>query len=392
MLPNSIGAALAFLALQATGRVPAMLNHTAGVDAVLSACRTAGLHLVITSRRFVELAKLDALAERAGRQTVEIVWLEDLRATLGLADKLYGLVAPRFAASRHRRLGIAASRSGRDPVHLGVGRRAQRGRAEPRQSARQPAPDRGAHRLQPGRPSAQPAADVPQLRADRRVSAAAAVRRAGCSSTRRRCITGSSPSWPTISARRSCSAPTPSSPAMRAPPTLMISTRCAMSSPGPSRCARRPAGLGRAVRQAHPRRLRRHRMLAGHRDQHADAFQGGHGRPPAAADRAPAGAGSRHRRGRPAVAARAEYHVRLSAGRRARSSCSRPRRAGTTPATSSHRRRRVCDDRRPRQALCQARRRDGVAAAVERIAAPLAGLAARRRRAAGPRAASGWCW
>src|ERR1700730_6269608 len=37
MLPNSVGAALAFLALQATGRVPAMLNHTAGADGVLSA-------------------------------------------------------------------------------------------------------------------------------------------------------------------------------------------------------------------------------------------------------------------------------------------------------------------------------------------------------------------
>src|SRR5215472_3947868 len=34
MLPNSVGAAVAFLALQATGRVPAMLNHTAGVDGV----------------------------------------------------------------------------------------------------------------------------------------------------------------------------------------------------------------------------------------------------------------------------------------------------------------------------------------------------------------------
>ena len=46
MLPNSIGAGVAFLALQATGRVPAMLNHTAGIDAVLSACRTAGLRPV----------------------------------------------------------------------------------------------------------------------------------------------------------------------------------------------------------------------------------------------------------------------------------------------------------------------------------------------------------
>jgi len=113
MVPNSIGAAVTFLALQATGRVPAMLNHTAGTDAVLSACRTAGLQTVVTSRRFIELAKLDSLAEALGR-VVEIVWLEALRAQLGFFDKLYGLYALRFAARRHRRLGIA----GNDPAAI----------------------------------------------------------------------------------------------------------------------------------------------------------------------------------------------------------------------------------------------------------------------------------
>jgi acyl-[acyl-carrier-protein]-phospholipid O-acyltransferase/long-chain-fatty-acid--[acyl-carrier-protein] ligase len=111
MLPNSVGAALAFLALQATGRAPAMLNHTAGIDGVLSACRTAGLHRVITSRRFVELAKLAALAERLAAE-VELIWLEDIREKLGVIDKLYGAIALRFAASLHRRLVI----SPRDPA------------------------------------------------------------------------------------------------------------------------------------------------------------------------------------------------------------------------------------------------------------------------------------
>ena len=106
MLPNSVGAALAFLSLQATGRVPAMLNHTAGVDGVLSACRTAGLQRVISSRRFVEAAKLAALAERLSRE-VELVWLEDVRAKLGFLDKLYGVIASRLAGPLHRRRRIA---------------------------------------------------------------------------------------------------------------------------------------------------------------------------------------------------------------------------------------------------------------------------------------------
>jgi acyl-[acyl-carrier-protein]-phospholipid O-acyltransferase/long-chain-fatty-acid--[acyl-carrier-protein] ligase len=106
MLPNSVGAALAFLALQATGRVPAMLNHTAGADGVLAACRTARLRRVITSRRFVEFAKLAALAERLAGE-VELIWLEEVREGLGIVDKLYGEIALRFAALLHRRLGIS---------------------------------------------------------------------------------------------------------------------------------------------------------------------------------------------------------------------------------------------------------------------------------------------
>jgi acyl-[acyl-carrier-protein]-phospholipid O-acyltransferase/long-chain-fatty-acid--[acyl-carrier-protein] ligase len=107
LLPNSVGAAVAFLALSASGRVPTMLNYSAGADAVGSACRTAGLKLVITSRRFVELGRLGPLVEQLGR-SMRVLWLEDMRAGLGLVDKLYGAVAARFAGYWHRRFAVAA--------------------------------------------------------------------------------------------------------------------------------------------------------------------------------------------------------------------------------------------------------------------------------------------
>jgi acyl-[acyl-carrier-protein]-phospholipid O-acyltransferase / long-chain-fatty-acid--[acyl-carrier-protein] ligase len=113
MLPNSIAAAVTFLALQAIGCVPAMLNQTAGADAVLSACRTAQLRRVVCSRRFVEIAKLSVLADRLAA-AVEIVWLEDLRADIGIVDKLYGLLATRVAGWLHRRRHILA----RDPAAI----------------------------------------------------------------------------------------------------------------------------------------------------------------------------------------------------------------------------------------------------------------------------------
>ena len=106
LLPNSVGAAAAFLALSAGGRVPAMLNYSAGPDSVGSSCRTAGLKLVITSRRFIELGRLEPLVEQLQR-SVRLLWLEDLRASLGSLDKLYGAVVSRFAGRWHRRLAIA---------------------------------------------------------------------------------------------------------------------------------------------------------------------------------------------------------------------------------------------------------------------------------------------
>ena len=106
MLPNANGAAVSFFALQAFGRVPAMLNFTAGAANLVSACRTAEIRTVFTSRRFVEKAKLDEVAE-ALAEAVELVYLEDLKADIGLTDKLYGLFGRPFAGWLHRCAKIA---------------------------------------------------------------------------------------------------------------------------------------------------------------------------------------------------------------------------------------------------------------------------------------------
>ncbi len=90
MLPNANGAVVAFFAFQAFGRIPAMLNYTAGVDNIRSACRAARAETVLTSRRFVELAKLEDVI--AGLEAeAKVTYLEDIGAEISILDKLFGL-------------------------------------------------------------------------------------------------------------------------------------------------------------------------------------------------------------------------------------------------------------------------------------------------------------
>ena len=90
LLPNSVGAVVTFYALQAKGRVPAMLNVSTGAAGMTAACRIAKVSTVLCSRRFVEKGKLGPVVDELGK-AVRIVYLEDVRETVGLLDKLAGL-------------------------------------------------------------------------------------------------------------------------------------------------------------------------------------------------------------------------------------------------------------------------------------------------------------
>ncbi|ODN69525.1 AMP-binding protein [Methylobrevis pamukkalensis] len=95
LLPNVIGLAVTFFALQSIGRVPAMLNFTAGSKALASACRTAGVRVVVTSSAFVKQAQLQPAVDALAKD-LEIVNLEDLRRQITLADKATGFLAAKI--------------------------------------------------------------------------------------------------------------------------------------------------------------------------------------------------------------------------------------------------------------------------------------------------------
>ncbi len=104
LLPNMASTVVTFFALQFFGRVPAMLNFAVGAQSMRSACETANIRVVYTSRRFVQSAKLDkviaALAER-----VKVIHLEDIASSVTLFDKLRGWAAASLTArSRAKRV------------------------------------------------------------------------------------------------------------------------------------------------------------------------------------------------------------------------------------------------------------------------------------------------
>lgn len=91
MLPTGVGAVLAFFAIHAFGRVPAMLNFTAGARNLKAACAAGEVKVIATARRFVELAKLEPLIEELST-VAKIVYLEDVREKLSPLDKLAAVV------------------------------------------------------------------------------------------------------------------------------------------------------------------------------------------------------------------------------------------------------------------------------------------------------------
>lgn len=99
LLPNVTNTICLIFGMSAMRRVPAMLNYTAGPAGIQNACIAANVKTIITSRKFIETAKLENII--AGLSHLQIIYLEELRGQFNWADKLwimvYALHFPRMA-------------------------------------------------------------------------------------------------------------------------------------------------------------------------------------------------------------------------------------------------------------------------------------------------------
>lgn len=106
MLPGTQALLPVLFGLNAFGRVPALLNFTAGIRNLDAACEVGGLNLIITARRFIDHGKLDDVVnafERAGRK---VIYLEDLRDKVTSFDKTRGITEAWFARHLHRQQNV----------------------------------------------------------------------------------------------------------------------------------------------------------------------------------------------------------------------------------------------------------------------------------------------
>lgn len=93
MLPTGAGSIIAFYALSAYGRIPAMVNFTAGSRNIKLAMKAAEITKIVTAHKFVELGELQPLIDELS-DAAEFIYLEDVRESLGFGDKMAGLFGP----------------------------------------------------------------------------------------------------------------------------------------------------------------------------------------------------------------------------------------------------------------------------------------------------------
>ncbi|MDC0865228.1 MFS transporter, partial [Rickettsiaceae bacterium] len=96
MLPNMVISTITFFAIQVAGKVPSMINFTSGAGNIISACKTAQINTICTSKRFVKKAELEELINAIEESGISITYLEDMKKQVTLLLKIKCLIATIF--------------------------------------------------------------------------------------------------------------------------------------------------------------------------------------------------------------------------------------------------------------------------------------------------------
>ncbi len=90
LLPNINATPVVILALWSLGKVPALLNFSSGTPTMLACAELAGLKHIVTSRAFLERARLNL--DDFVKAGIRLVYLEDVRAGITGSRKFFTLL------------------------------------------------------------------------------------------------------------------------------------------------------------------------------------------------------------------------------------------------------------------------------------------------------------
>jgi len=90
LLPNISATPVVLLSLWAANKVPAVLNYSTGAATMLACVQLAGLKRIVTSRAFLERAKLNT--DPFVKDGVELIYLEDVRENISDAERFFALL------------------------------------------------------------------------------------------------------------------------------------------------------------------------------------------------------------------------------------------------------------------------------------------------------------
>ena len=94
MMPASVGGATLYLATLFAGKTPAMINWTLGPGSLAHCVRSAGIKTILTSRML--LGRLESQGVVFGEVKDTMVFVEDIRKTIGRAEKVSAVFATSF--------------------------------------------------------------------------------------------------------------------------------------------------------------------------------------------------------------------------------------------------------------------------------------------------------
>jgi acyl-[acyl-carrier-protein]-phospholipid O-acyltransferase/long-chain-fatty-acid--[acyl-carrier-protein] ligase len=90
LLPTMVTSAVCFFALQAFGRIPALLNFSLGAHSLTAACKLAKIKTIYTSSAFVEQIQLENSITALKELGITIVYLEEFKEKISVFNRIEG--------------------------------------------------------------------------------------------------------------------------------------------------------------------------------------------------------------------------------------------------------------------------------------------------------------